>query len=190
MPRTYTETVTVYTYEELDERAKERARDWYRSYDTDWNWAAEYRSTLEAGLRLLGARAKDWQVDHGGGWITLASLPDDPNEEQRWYQYGGKDPAPMEGARLARWISREYGKELGGCCALTGFCADEDLLDPIRKFLKRPRRGITWNELVQACADAWIASAARDMEFQASDESVAETIIVNQYEFLETGEKA
>lgn len=185
-----TVTRTLYTYEELSPKAQERARDGYRSIDTDWGWGEEYRHSLEAGLRLFGATSRDWQVDASGGWITLRELPEDPNEEQLRYLRHGAEPEPMEGARLARWIEREYGDTLARGCPFTGMCADEGFLDPVRAFLRAPKRGTTWPDLVRACAESWAQAVSADIAFQASDEAVAETIVANGYEFTAEGSRA
>lgn len=188
MPRTETVTRELYTYDELSECAKERARDWYREHDTEFSWAAEYRESLEAGLKLLGARARDWSVDCGGGYVSIAEYPADPAEESRWFR-GGK-LEPMEGARLAKWLQRHYSHELAGCCELTGFCGDDDFLRPLRTFVARPRKGTTLRDLVRECCDSWVAACAADIRFQSSDEYVSEHIIANGYEFLKNGEPA
>ena len=114
----------------------------------------------------------------------------DPNDEQRWYNR--EEYEPMEGARLAKWIRREYAKAIGepGSCPFTGFSGDEELLDPLRAFLLRPVKGKTWQDLADDCGHAWAKGAANDWEYSLQDEQVDETIRCNEYEFLEDGTRS
>ena len=50
-----THIVTTYSFTELDERAKERARDWYRigALEYDW-WEYVYEDAERIGLKITG----------------------------------------------------------------------------------------------------------------------------------------
>ena len=55
MPKTRTTTIEVYQYDELDERAKERALDWYAAgvFDYEW-WDLIYWDAKQIGLKIEG----------------------------------------------------------------------------------------------------------------------------------------
>lgn len=48
-------TKTVYEFDELNDRAKEKARDWYREHalDYDW-WECVYEDAANIGLKITG----------------------------------------------------------------------------------------------------------------------------------------
>ena len=46
---------TVYTFDELDDKAKDRARDWYRSGALDYEWREDvYCDAENVGLKITG----------------------------------------------------------------------------------------------------------------------------------------
>lgn len=51
--RTITTTINIYTFDELDDRAKEKARGWYRegALDYEW-WDSVYEDAERVGLRI------------------------------------------------------------------------------------------------------------------------------------------
>ncbi len=66
MPRT--KQTTVYTYDELSDKAKERARDWYRegNLDYDW-WDSVYEDAATRGQELgINLRQKTVKLMRGG----------------------------------------------------------------------------------------------------------------------------
>lgn len=73
-------------------------------------------------------------------------------------------------------------------CPFTGFCGDEDLLDPIWKFLEKPD-GTTFEELIGECMDSLTKSVVADMEYQESFEYFEEHCSGNEYEFTEDGKR-
>lgn len=53
MPKTITKTITLYEFNELDERAKEKARDWWREGGLDWEWWDNtYDDAKQIGLEI------------------------------------------------------------------------------------------------------------------------------------------
>ena len=72
-----------------------------------------------------------------------------------------------------------------GECKLTGYCADEDALDGLRKAFYSGESDL--NELLQEGFESWIKAAQADCEYQASDEAFAELCEANGYEFEEDG---
>jgi len=53
MPKTYTKTVAVYTYDELEPRAQERAVDWWLSLGLDYEWwDSVYEDAETIGLKI------------------------------------------------------------------------------------------------------------------------------------------
>lgn len=67
MPRTETIEKTVYKFEELDDRAKEQARDWFRAGQLDYDWYdSVYEDASECG-KILGIDLNQKPVKLMGG---------------------------------------------------------------------------------------------------------------------------
>ena len=83
-----------------------------------------------------------------------------------------------------------YSKlKFDNCCVLTGVCYDNDILEPIYNFLKRPDSKTTFEDLIQDI-EAAIQKTFNNMEeWLNSDEIITETIEANEYEFTEDGER-
>lgn len=186
----------VYTFDELDERAKEKAREWMRD-GYDYSWTGEVRDTLKAFESAFPVTAKDWQYGPGDYQVTARYTGDDNAEE-------------LTGLRLRTYLINNYGRILttaktirkgwqgksrkskcqkeDNACPFTGVCFDESALAPIRKFIKKPDNS-TFSELLAECLDSLFADASNDWEYQLSDEAIDETILANGYEFDEDGNR-
>ena len=91
--------------------------------------------------------------------------------------------------RLYKYIVNNYDEYLKGDCPFTGVCYDENLLDPIRDFLKKPTvsQGYTWQDLVNDCANSLLECLHREGEYIYSDEGLKDMCEANDYEFAENG---
>jgi hypothetical protein len=72
-------------------------------------------------------------------------------------------------------------------CPFTGVCYDEDLLEPIRKFIKNCDKNTTFEDLLGDCIHSWEKSARADVQHQCSPEGLQELAEGNEIEFLESG---
>ena len=75
---------------------------------------------------------------------------------------------------------------LAGDCPFTGICFDEDFLDNIRKFVKKPD-STTFKELLTDAVYNTINAGCKDWDYINSDEGIEESIIANEYEFKADG---
>lgn len=72
-------------------------------------------------------------------------------------------------------------------CVLTGVCYDDDILQPIYDFLKKPCKLTTFEDLIQDIENA-ISKTFNDTEdWINSDEYITDIIEANDYEFTEDG---
>lgn len=200
MPHDKTET--LYYFAELDDDAKEKARDWYRdgALDYEW-WDCTYDDAIQCAA-ILGIRidkiyfsgfssqgdgacfegtyeyakgsAKAIRA-HAPQDCDLGSIADRLQELQRSWFYGLSASVRQRG---------HYMHEL--CTAIDVYddretCnwsrdmteAEQDLKDLLREFMQ------------------WIYSQLeKEYEYLMSDESVDEMIDCNEYEFNEDGSRA
>jgi hypothetical protein len=76
---------------------------------------------------------------------------------------------------------------LDNSCVLTGVCYDQDLLDPIYRFLEKPT-DINFEELLNDCIQNLCKSVESENDFRCSDEGIIEDIESNDFEFEENGD--
>lgn len=150
---------TVFQFSELSGRAKERAREWYRSgYDGCWN--EEYKASINTFIDHFGATLTDWNI---GPFAPLDYRVDYDNSNFRGLKLRDFYPGHMP----------------------TGFCADCDLWVTFhREFQRTGDAKYAFEQAVHAGFKAW----RDDWEYQLSDEAVDENIEANECEFYENGE--
>lgn len=156
----HTETVTIYTFAELPERAKERAISDWRSRGIPYDWWDESINSLKAFTEHFGVRIKDYSV---GGYSYSYVTTDAENRHFRGRKLRDFDPDHMP----------------------TGYCADCALWGTFHAEWKKTGDALgAFNEAL----DAWVRDVVADMEYQDSDEAIAETLEANDYQFTEDGE--
>ncbi len=169
--RTY--EATAYTFNELGDKAKQSAKDSFFA-NSGYSWADDAFASLKAFAKAFDARIVDYSIDY---WHTSPSYAEfdapemeRPEIEARIKMLGNLDPVTFRGL---------------GECKLTGYCADEDALDGLRKAFYSGESDL--NELLQEGFESWLKAAQADCEHQASDEAFAELCEANGYEFDEDG---
>lgn len=186
----------VYHFDQLSDEAKEKARDWWRGCEAeDPAWAEERRESLEAFCKMFPMEVRGWEYDSHSFQISKV-----------WA--AGRGWRECKGARLVGFLLNEYGPrvlwepkvyEKGGkkrkskiimvetSCPFTGYCMDDDLLEPIRQYLKKPDLDLSYWDLMSQCLDAWGKACVEDVTYLNSDAQVDETILSNEYEFDVSG---
>lgn len=171
------EPIELYKFEELDDKAKERAiRQEYDSRCVEGNpWGSEWISAWEA------IKTEFHINDRGNKEYATWINPD----EGYW-----DDNITGEAA----W---QYVKDNWGSfedCPWTGFCADESFLDPIRKWVADMKSRPDWEtlsvwELIKECVRSFKRCWDQDNEDYYSDEQITEYLIddPNNYEYTKEG---
>lgn len=188
--------VKVYQFNELNDDAKDKARQWFRQ-GNDYPWFGEYRDSLKSFEKVLPIKIKDY------------SYGEEAYRSYVRFDVTNAELMSLKGLRLRTWLINNFwshiekGKYLGHIkgksvyskmvkevsCPFTGYCSDESLIEPIRKFLKSPDANMTFEELIKECFESFIQDVASDIEYQNSDECIDETIEANDYEFDANGER-
>lgn len=149
---------TVYLFDELSDKAKDRAREWWRD-GMDFAWQSESRQSIEAFCSHFGVNLRRWSV---GPHYPLEYSHDAENHHFR-------------GMRL-----RDFNRDN----MPTGYCLDCDLwMTFYDRFKATGDAKAAFDDAVYAGFLAW----QKDMEHQLSDECVDEMLIANEYEFDEEG---
>ena len=183
MGRTYTVTTTVYQYAELDDKAKGKARHWYRSCEDCYCWGDESVASLKAFADWFGVKIRDYSLGGSDNWNNHVKWELDRFDQ--WFE--------LEDVRLWKYLNNNphHLPKLDGSCPFTGYCMDETLLDPIREFMKRPtiNECMTIEKLIGEGIDKFVSAYCADVDYSYSDEAVAENIELNEYEFTKEGNR-
>mgnify|MGYP000673864357 FL=1 len=151
----------VYQFDELDDKAKERAREWYRAgaLDYEW-WESVYEDAAQVGLKITGFDlGRGQSID---GELTMSAMESVSNI----LTTHGED---CDTYKLA---SRYYPQ------LLAQDFEDEEAAQQLEEEYVRELKEEYWHML------------NKEMEYLLSDECVDETIRANEYEFLENGKRA
>lgn len=171
-------TKNLYQYEELNERAQERARDWFRSTDewdsSDW-WESAKAFSKIAPIEITSA-------DYDNAQVGI-----------RWT--GDESVAELSGIRAWKWLQNNNwfewaAKNKTGACTMTGFCGDCGFADPIVEYAESPMQVPDLRQVFYESAQAWVTEAQNDSESSREDSAVADMIIGNEYEFDVEGNAA
>lgn len=171
-------TIKLYQFDELDDRARERAREWYRQ-GIEYDWGSDNVASLKAFADWFQVRIRDYSL--GGS--------DNRSQGVKYELCCDDNLLGLSGVRLWKYFQNNPHMlpDLSGSCPFTGYYMDETLLNPIRAFLDKPTEGTTYEELIKDSIDEFCHAYAQDVDYQYSDEAVDESIEANEYTFLECG---
>lgn len=215
MPRTYTTTTTVYQYDELPtERAKERARDWFREGNaSDTFHTDSVVDDFADGLTALGfsiskrhgSRALYWDTNPIGGafdasWSASRCTADSvetlkaarPNKGANGEPYRGNDIWHNAADKL-RALATQYPEAYGSVDAdgrgrgVNATSLDTEAEDDGESDEAAAQ---DFEEVCRDLAHELGRACDREIEYQNSDETVAENIRANEYEFTIDGDRA
>jgi hypothetical protein len=200
--------VQLFEFSELSNSAKEKALADYVSLGGYFD-ISEAKDSLEAFAGIFPIKLHDWNYGWGGTYINFDFAIDD------WCSYGN-EIAELSGWRLATYIWNNYKNDIykgkyystkgyyddkgkyhykhrhskiileTGQCPYTGVCYDEDLLDPLWKFMKNPD-DTTFEDLMIDCLYSWLHSVESEDEYQSSEEVFKEICNANEWLFTVDG---
>ena len=156
----HTVEVSIYTFEELDDRAKENARDWWRSVE-EFPWFAEYKDSLKAFCDKFNIQIKDYCLSAD----YRASVDTDVM------------PSHFRGLKL-KDVKRDEMP--------TGFCADCSLMFEFYDVFKKTGDA---KYAFQQAIEQFLIDLRNDIESTYEDEYIDEMLTANQYEFTEVGQR-
>lgn len=198
-----TRTINIYEFSELSDTAKETALSDFRD-DGEFFWWSDWEKSLKEFSDAIGIRTSYAISPYSHSHCNIAdhSFEDGQTELSgmrlrtfllnNYYHilYEKKTYGKYVKRDNEEWTYNRYSKiqYQGTCCPFTGFCGDEDLLDPIKDFIDHPK-DITLIELLEECLNFWMKTVISDMEQQDSEEFISEHFDANEYEFDEDGKQ-
>jgi len=164
-------TVKLYKFDELDDRAKEKARDWYReacAYDNSaWTWETVQEDAKGVGLTI---RSLDQHRANSGHFTT------DAGECARAIlaNHGAK----CETYKTAKAFLEKQEK-------LVALLDDRNETDAVSDELEEVAE-----DFLNDILEDYRVMLEEEIEYQNSDEQVDESIRANEYEFTEDGRRS
>jgi hypothetical protein len=169
---------TVYEFDELNDDAKEKAREWFREHalDYDW-WESIYEDAANIGLR-----------------ITSFDLERNRHAKGEFKFFGGA-------SQCAGLILTEHGKDCETFKTATAFlkdlealnkaCAEVDGDDETNAEFEawQDKRGLLEQDFERSLLEDYSIILQKEYEYQLSNEQVDESIRANEYTFTETGKR-
>jgi hypothetical protein len=181
MPITKTVRYKLYTFKELSDAAKDKARDWYRegALDYDW-WEFIYQDAESVGLKITG-----FDLDRrrsATGHLTLSvsesikAILANHGKDCETYKIALEYQASLNEARVRARLeaaTSEDGDDCEECIDDTVEAVEEDLKDDYEKEL----------------LEEYSLMLQRECDYLLSDEAVDESITCNDYTFTKNGER-
>lgn len=194
--------IKLYKFNELSKSAKQKAIENYRNSDNYFDYS-DIEGSVKAVIELFNLKT-------GRTWDDIrTSHIDDSILELKGirlatYLWNNYKTELFKGKYFSLWSKTEksykHYKEgypvlksrhskviLNNDCTLTGVSFDNDILQPVYDFLKKPDVNTTFEDLIKDIENA-ISKCYRDTEeWINSDEYITETIEANDYEFTQDG---
>lgn len=154
--------LSIYKYSELDDKAKQRAKDWYIS-GMDYPFHDENIGSIKAFCEHFGITLKDWRIGDRGEFLKT----DAENHHFRGF-------------------TMEDAKKLAntGYFPKSGMWLDCTLIQSFYEDFKKT--GDAMYAFHQALESA-LRAINQDIEYHYSDEAIEEMMEINNYEFDENG---
>ena len=166
-----TATINYYKFDELSDRAKERARDWWRQsgLEHDW-WDSIHEDAERVGVKITG-------FDTGRSWDIEGDFIGTPEETANKIlaEHGEDTDTAAE--------ARHYLKTVAEFMA----SADKDEYGELATYALDNEREDIDREFLRALLEEYLTILRKEEEYQLSDEVADEIIVANEYEFTEDG---
>jgi hypothetical protein len=166
-----TAQINYYTFDELSDKAKERARDWWRqgALSYDW-WEFIYEDAERVGLKIN-------EFDTGRSSLITGDFINTPDDTAAKIlaEHGEDTPTAAEARHYQKTIARFMAtaeKDEDG--ELATYALDDEKLGIEADFRR-------------ALFEEYLVILRKEEEYQLSDEVAEEAIRANEYEFTEDG---
>lgn len=183
--------VILYSFNELNDAAKENAINNFRESNIDDFWQSErvnsfdkandiYRRIRNIEGEIQGERLYKWIINNlSSEWIDVNYISKHEDGKIKNCYFSHKYNC-VKKRRSRIFVTNNLENY-----PLTGVCYDYDFLKPIIEFLKHPTN-IT-NEQLADELPTYESIAEKDFDYYNSDEYIIEEIEANDYEFTEDG---
>lgn len=207
-----TKTVNLYTFDELNDKAKEKARDWWKQSENEtFGSFGELNEAPETAAKLLGIDFKQHTVPlHGGGkrlepkiWWQLHAQGSGASFEADYSYAKGcvkniiaewpKDETLLSIAKRLAAFQKPYKYGVTATITTEGrsvhkFAMNLDAYNSKGEQLREEEEKALL-DIMRDFADRIYEGIDQEFEYRMTDESVDESILANQYTFLDNGQR-
>ena len=168
--------IKTYTFDELDEKAKEKAK-YDAMADIGYAWSYEAIESLKKMAEHFGGKVRNYSINFFNSSYSSAKfdMPEDmePHEIMaKLDELGTYNSETLQGH---------------GDCKLTGYCGDESVIDGFRKAFFEGETDL--EKLMKAGFNLWLKDAQADCEAQYEDDNFSEWSDGNEIRYLKNGER-
>lgn len=172
------ETIFIYTFDELPDETKAKVRDNFRAMPDLWAWGEDYWQSAMAFEKI--APIEIIRADYSQGYV-----------DTRWTET--EEIGELSGLRGWKWLLNNgwlawADKNKQGACTLTGFCGDCGFADAIAHYALTPLSVPDISQVFREACQAWVKDAQSDCEHAYTDGAIDELIACNEYEFHVNGD--
>lgn len=172
--RTETRIIKIYKFEELEEKIQEKIISNWRDND-DYFLGDDNEITIKEFERIIpNLYVKNWSYDSYNHYHHFIITEDSISE--------------LSGVRLWKWLNNnlEMDEIMKENCCLSGYFTDNDILQPIVDFYKKPTN-ISLYDLIDDCLSSFMKCCSDQYKYWSSEKCIREEIEINEYEFTENG---
>lgn len=189
---------TIFTFAELNDEAKQRARDWYRNRNTSDSF---YSDSVIDDAKQIGA-CLGIDIDkvyfsgfwsQGDGACFVGSYRYKPQWDKELKQYAPVDTTLARIGKALQDAQKTQFYKLAAECTHRGhyyhsgcMSVNVEHLDDSYRDIRDSESDIT--DALRAFADWIYRRLEDDYDYQNSDDVIDENILANEYEFTENGE--
>lgn len=197
--RVQVDTYNVYKFDELNDKAKEKARDWYREVD-DFSFYAECAiEDAKDCAKVLGINIDKVYYSgfssQGDGACFVGSYSFTKDCLKNIKNHAPKDKTLHDIARRMRDLAKVFNGKPGAKVSHRGhyyhaFCTDISVYDVENDYHIDENHVEELKDILRDFMHWIYRRLEAEYDYQNSDEAVDESIEANEYEFLEDGSRA
>ena len=190
----------IYRYDELSEQAKQVATEFMRDEISNVRIESdsyEYRNTLDKIEHIFGVKVYNWNVNEYNPYFRFefTNIEEETENEPRLLlrylntnvlpcidnkkRYYSKMARASRKSRILCNNSYEY--------CLTGCWCDDAVDNALNNIGQSLKKHLNAREFVESILEGFFKQWQNDYEHAISDESIAESIEANDYEFYKNG---
>lgn len=197
-----TKTIKIYTFDELDKKAKEKAREWWRTNTDFYTCDTEMENTIKRIVKCIYNASYDWSIGGQGDYIAITNISEDvlalssgramawlennflSNCNRHQQKYSEKQKKIINRSKLEWKDWKEF-------CNFTGMAYDCYLDDAYKEWINSIRKGTNdsiedfFNTLCNTLLKAW----QEERKYEDSNGYIDEMLMANEYEFYKDGTK-
>lgn len=189
--RTIHKEIKLFRFSELSEKAQQNAIEECIE-SQEWFGGDECRESLIEFCRHVGITLRDWSL----GDRSSVRWEFDSVYRYDWDQLG-QDGSHMRGVRLWKWLNNGHfaftAEEIiegsKGSCPLTLVWSDCAFFDAFARFLVKPDKHTTLDDLLDECKADFESACNQDYEYCFSEECARKYLENCDDEFTENGER-